>query len=262
MKMQPSEFENAGLMFSYLDTGRDEGGDGRVLIALHAHLMDGQTFAPLAAALEPEWRMIAPDQRGHGYSSHAQSYTRGDYLGDLEALFAHLGMQQAVLLGNSLGGVNAYQFAARHPERVSALVIEDVGAVVSDDISFILPWAGVFATREELANQIGARFAPYFEDSFRQIENGWRLAFEPSEMVESQRWLCGDHWQDWLATDCPALLVRGRDSRVTTAEELEEMARRRPNTALVTLDGGHVPHKECPEEFNRAVLRFLTSLQV
>ncbi len=50
--------------------------------------------------------------------------------------------RRSCILGNSLGGVNAYQFAARHPERVKALIIEDIGAVVTDDISFVLSLAG------------------------------------------------------------------------------------------------------------------------
>jgi pimeloyl-ACP methyl ester carboxylesterase len=132
--------------------------------------------------------------------------------------------------------------------------------MITDDISFILPWEGTFATREDLVNRVGARFAPYFEDSFRHTSTGWKLAFEPREMLESQRNLCGDHWQDWLATDCPALLIRGRESRVTSAEHMEQMARRRPNTTLVSLNGGHVLHVETPIEFISTVRTFLENL--
>ena len=122
-------------------------------MALHAHVMEASTFAPLAVALAPDWRLVALDQRGHGYSDHAASYTRDDYLGDLEAFFEHLKLQEAIVLGNSLGGLNAYQFAARHPEKVPDLVIEDIGAEVYDDLSFVLAWEGRFATRELLAER-------------------------------------------------------------------------------------------------------------
>ena len=79
-----------------------------------------------------------------------------------------------MLLGNSLGGVNAYQFAARHPERVRALVIEDIGTEIGDDTDFALAWVGIFKTREELAERIGPRISPYLEDSFRQTQDGWQ----------------------------------------------------------------------------------------
>lgn len=219
-----------GLTFSYLDSGGDE----RVLVALHAHWMEGLTFAPLAAALAPEWRVVALDQRGHGHSDHAPTSTRDDYVGDIAALFEHLGLKDAVVLGNSLGGVNGYTFAARQAARVSALIIEDIGAEESadTDFSFVLAWQGTFAMRQELDERVGPRYLPYFQDSFRQTPGGWKLAFDPQEMVVSQRLLAGDHWADWLASRCPALLIRGLQSRVTTPAHVEQMAARRPNTRL------------------------------
>lgn len=254
--MPRREFHHDGLRFSYLDAG----GDGRVLIALHAHLMEAVTFAPLAAALAPEWRVVALDQRGHGYSDHAPSYTRDDDVCDLEAFLEHLSVHAVVLLGNSLGGVNAYQFAARHPEKIRGLIIEDIGAEVWDDLSFVLAWEGQFTTREALAEHVGSRFLPYLEDSFRKTPAGWGLAFDPRDIVASGKCLPGDHWQDWLATECPALLLRGRDSRVTTQASVEQMASRRPNTHLKILDGGHVLHLDNPAGFTNAVKEFLQEL--
>ena len=71
-------FRSGGLTLSYLDAG----GDGPVLIALHAHMMTALSFEPLAQALWPDWRVIALDQRSHGHSDHAASYSRDDYIGD------------------------------------------------------------------------------------------------------------------------------------------------------------------------------------
>lgn len=254
--MQRHRFKHKGLTFSYLDAG----GDGRALVALHAHWMEGQTFAPLAEALAPTWRVIAPDQRGHGQSDHAPTYTRDDYLDDLSALFTHLALWEAVLLGNSLGGVNAYQFAARHPERVRALIIEDIGVEIADDTSFALTWGGLYRTREDLVQRVGPRLVPYLQDSFREAEDGWRLAFDPQDTVASQDCLNGNHWQDWLATNCPALLVRGMDSRVTSQAQLEQMALRRPNTHMKSLKGGHVVHMDNTIEFTDTVIEFLQSI--
>ena len=254
--MERCAFSRDGLRFSYLDAG----GRGRPLVALHAHVMEATTFAPLAKLLAPEWRVIALDQRGHGHSDHAPSYTRTDYLLDLDALFDHLHLNDAVLLGNSLGGINAYQFAARHPEMIRGLIIEDIGVVISDEPSFVLAWEGVFPTREALAECIGPRFAPYLEDSFRKTSTGWKLAFEPKEIVASGKCTNGDHWHDWLSTDCPALLLRGRDSRVTTQAECEQMTSRRPNTRLAELDGSHILHYENPTAFGDVVKKFLRAL--
>jgi len=255
--MKRYQIQHNGLTLSYLDSA----GDGQPLVALHAHWMEGQTFAPLAAQLAPAWRVIALDQRGHGYSDHAPSYTRDDYLGDVAALFEHLGLEEAVILGNSLGGVNAYQFAARHPKRVNALIIEDIGVGESGDTDFVLAWQGNFVTRDELAVRVGPRYLPYLEDSFRQTPTGWKLAFDPRDMVVSQSNMKGDHWADWLASVCPALVIRGRESKVTTASHMEEMAARRPNTRLRTLQGGHVVHFDNLAGFTETVKTFLRNPQ-
>jgi len=255
MPLTRHQFHHQGLTFSYLDAG----GDGKELIALHAHWMEGLTFAPLAEALFPEWRVIALDQRGHGYSDHALTYTREDEIGDVEALFQHLRIRSAVLLGNSVGAVNAFQFAARHPDSARGLIIEDMGVDVNSDLSFSLPWGGTFPTKEALASRIGPRMLPYLEDSIRHTVDGWKLAFDPQEAVVSQQHLNGDHWTDWLATDCPALIIRGSESKVTTASEAEQMAARRPNTRLVTLRGSHVLHVDDPGGFTKAVKEFLSA---
>ena len=254
--MTRSQFQHDGLTLSYLDTG----GEGQTLIALHALWMEAATYTRFAVALSPGWRVIGLDQRGHGHSDHAPGYTREDYIGDILALFEYVGLDNAILLGNSLGGVNAYQFAAWHPERVKALVIEDIGAAPDADASFVLAWEGTFPSREALEEHIGQRLAPYVLDSFRSTPNGWRLAFEPREMLESQLQLNGDYWADWLATRCPALLIRGRESRITTQDHCEQMAARRPNTRLVTLDGGHVVHQDNPSGFADTVREYLHDL--
>lgn len=254
--MQRFCFQSQGLTLSYLDSG----GNGEVLIALHAHMMEAATFIPLSSALTPGWRLIALDQRGHGYSDHASSYTRNDYINDLSAFFEHLKIEKSVLLGNSLGGVNAYQFAARFPNRVDGLIIEDIETEIISDMSFCIAWQGVFSTREELENRIGPRFLPYFHDSIRQVACGWRLAFEPADMLASEQAVNGNHSNDWLATNCPTLLLRGRESRVTTHEKMKDMAARRSNTKFLELDGGHVIHADNPKGFADALIIFLQKL--
>lgn len=254
--MRRLSFKRDGLRLSYLDAG----GDGHALIALHSHWLEASTFEALAEAMAPEWRVIALDQRGHGYSDHALSYTRNDYLEDLRAFFAHLKLNEAVVLGNSLGGVNAYQFAARHPALVQGLIIEDIGVEIADDTSFAMAWEGTFPTQAELTERIGQRFLPYLRNSIREEPGGWRLAFEPREMVSSQSYINGNHWDDWLASSCPVLLLRGKQSRVTDQQHMELMAARRPNTRLSCLEGGHVLHMDSPEAFTEIVKVFLNEI--
>ncbi|MEU9721074.1 alpha/beta hydrolase [Streptomyces sp. NPDC047976] len=251
-----SELTIDGRRLSYLDFG----GTGRPLVALHGHLSEGATFAALARALGPEWRVIAPDQRGQGESDRATDYTREGYLSDIRALLDHLGLERVVLLGHSLGAVNAYQFAARHPERVSALVNAEGPAALgldgSNPLAFLLQLPYEAPTREALVASLGPA-APYFSDRLRENADGsWRLPFHPREMHDSEHHVHGDHWADWTASTCPALLVRGTRG-VIPADQARAMTERRPGTALTELDTDHFVYTAEPEAFAAAVGRFL-----
>ncbi|MFK4149894.1 alpha/beta fold hydrolase [Streptomyces sp. NPDC004065] len=241
-----------GRRLSYLDFG----GPGRPLLALHGHFNEGRTFTHLARALFPDWRVVAPDQRGHGFSDRGPDFSREGYVRDAAALIAHLGLERPVVLGHSLGGVNAYQLAARYPDRISALVVEDVGAEIDDDLSFCLAWPRRAPTRTALIEQLGDA-ARYLTDALREYPDGWGLAFRPEDMVTSVGQVNGDHWDDWLAGDCPALLVHGTRSDTLTAEHAKEMAARRPHTQLVELATGHTVHETDPTGFAAAVRAFL-----
>ncbi|SPE47623.1 Tropinesterase [Streptomyces netropsis] len=246
-------FMVGGRTLSYLDFG----GPGRPLLALHGHYNEASAFAPLAAALAPRWRVIALDQRGHGESDRAPRYERGDYIADVAAFHRHLDVGPVAVLGHSLGGVNAYQFAARHADRVSALIVEDIGAVVDCDWSFTTRLPGVAPSREALAAALGAA-APYLECSFRRTDRGWGFSFDIADTVASQKALNGDHWNDWISVTCPTLLVHGTRSDELAAGHAREMVARRAGVIRrVELSAGHVVHHDAPDAFADAVTAFL-----
>ncbi|MFJ8473231.1 alpha/beta fold hydrolase [Kitasatospora sp. NPDC094011] len=245
-----------GRTLSYLDFG----GTGRPLLALHGHLSEGAVWARLAAGLGDEWRVIAPDQRGQGESDRAADYSREGYLADIEALLDHLGLETAVLLGHSLGGINAYQFAARHPERVEAIVDVEAPLVLGLDgphpLAFLLGLQYDAPSRDELVAALGPA-APYFADRLRETaEGGWRLPFHPKDMYDSEELVHGDHWADWTATTCPALLVRATAGAIP-AEQAAEAVTRRPGTVAVELAGDHLLPITAADELTAVVKEFL-----
>ncbi|WP_318783858.1 alpha/beta hydrolase [Streptomyces spectabilis] len=202
---------------------------------------------------------MALDQRGHSRSDRAEDYSRRGYVDDAAAALRHLGLTDVVVLGHSLGGVNAYQLAARHPHLVRALVVEDIGAEPDGDLSFCRGWPRRAPTRAALLRRLGAS-GPYVSGAIREYADGWGLTFRPQDMVTSQTALNGDHWDDWLGSDCPALLIRGCRSRVLDAGQARAMARRRARVQLVELDTGHTVHETDPEGFAGAVRAFLAGL--
>ncbi|TKK90453.1 alpha/beta hydrolase [Herbidospora galbida] len=234
----------AGRRLSYLDFG----GEGRVLFALHGHFGEARAFTRLARDLGPEWRVIALDQRGHGFSDRPPDFSRAGYVTDAASVLARLDLGPVVVLGHSLGGVTAFQVAARHPHLVSALVIEDIGPVVDDDLSYALTWPKRSPTRAALLAALGPS-APHVDDAIREFPDGWGLAFHTEDMVASQRELNGDHWDDWLAGTCPALVVHGTKSTVLSHDLAAEMTARRPDTRLARLDTGHAVRQTDPVGF-------------
>ncbi|MFC8127502.1 alpha/beta fold hydrolase [Streptomyces sp. NPDC057302] len=259
MNATRSELVIDGRRLSYLDFG----GPGRPLVALHGHLSEGATFAALAQALRPQWRVIAPDQRGQGESDRAADYSRAGYLADLQALLDHLELASVVLLGHSLGGINAYQFAARHPERVTALVNAEgptaLGLDGRNPFAFLLNLPYQAATREALVEGLGPA-APHFSDRLREnADHTWRLPFHPVEMYESEEQIHGDHWSDWTATSCPALLIHATRG-VVPPEQIKEMIGRRPGTTEAEIDADHLLYTTAPGPFAAAVRAFLSTL--
>nr|WP_184929618.1 alpha/beta hydrolase [Saccharothrix ecbatanensis] len=248
-------FTAEGRRLSFLDYG----GRGAPLLALHGHYNEASVFAPLAEALGPRWRVLALDQRGHGESDRAPAYGRDGYVADVAAFHRHVGVGPAAVLGHSLGGVNAYQYAARHPGQVTALIVEDIGAVVDCDWGFTLRLPRRAPTREALAAATGPA-APYLAGSFRRRRDGWGFSFDIDHTVRSQKALNGDHWDDWAAVACPTLLVRGARSDELSAGHAQQMIARRAGCArLAELPTGHVVHHDAPDQFADLVRGFLSS---
>ncbi|MEX2981257.1 alpha/beta fold hydrolase [Streptomyces sp. C36] len=238
----------------------DFGGSGLPVLAFHGHYNEGSVFAPLAEALAPRWRVIALDQRGHGESDCAPSYQRDEYVADIAAFHRHLGLGPVPVLGHSLGGVNAYQYAVRHADQVTALIVEDIGAVVNADWSLATRLPRKAPSHQALASALGS-LAPYLERSFRRLGDGWGYSFDIDHMVLSHKALTGDYWSDWESVTCPTLLIRGRDSVVLMQDHAREMIARRVGRAqLVELPAGHVVHCDAPDQFAAAVRTFLSQL--
>ncbi|WP_405365264.1 alpha/beta fold hydrolase [Kitasatospora sp. NBC_00039] len=256
-----SDLDLGGRRLSYVDFG----GPGRPLLALHGHLSEGQGFAGVARELGPEWRVIAPDLRGHGDSDRTPEYTREGYLADVVALLEHLGLGPVPVLGHSGGAITAYQLAARHPHLVSALINEEGAAALSTEgpspLAFVLGFPYTAPSREELLASLGPVFGPMFGTRLRELpDGGWRLPFHPQDTVDSETLVHGDHWAEWLATDCPALLVAGSRMPCLDADLAKAMADRRPRTRLVFLDTDHFAHDGDPAGFGTAVREFLATL--
>jgi pimeloyl-ACP methyl ester carboxylesterase len=173
---QPTErWADVGdLRIRYLDWG----GDGPLLVALHGLASSCHWYDVIAPLLSQQFRIVAPDQRGHGKTTQATSGYDWDTLSmDVFGLMDQLGIGRAAVMGHSWGGHVASSLAAHQPERVSRLVMID-GGLIDARVSPDGTWEGfsgrlrprdVSGTREEFLDRLSSQLADCWSDDLKRI---------------------------------------------------------------------------------------------
>src|SRR5262245_52947816 len=104
-------------------------GEGRPLLLLHGAYMSVDSMRPLLSGLAQTRRVIAADLRGHGRTGDVEGPITYELMADDTAgLMDHLGIDEADVVGFSMGAATALQLAIRHPERVRRLVAASVSS--------------------------------------------------------------------------------------------------------------------------------------
>ncbi|WP_374000745.1 alpha/beta fold hydrolase [Bdellovibrio bacteriovorus] len=253
--------------------------DGRKWVFVHGLMGYGQNWRKIIQGLETTERCLAFDQRGHGRSFQpAEGYGPEDYADDLKMIVDELGWDQFVLVGHSMGGRNVMNFASRFPERVSQLVIEDIGPEANPQAheyyEYLLNLVPApFATRAEAKRYFFEDFvktaktredilvmANYFYSNMTEQPNGtvdWR--FSKKGIIDSV--LLGrtdERWDEVKSLKMPTLLVRGANSKELSQENYDKMLASNPMIKGVVIPGaGHWVHSDQPQAFTEALKMFV-----
>lgn len=250
------------------------------VVMMHGIRGYSETFAGVAASLQPDFRVIAFDQRGRGQSDwdpHWDYYT-DTYVKDLALLVDQLALPRFDLLGHSMGGINALVYAAQQPGRVRRLVIEDAGPGAFERS------AGAARIRKELATT-----PSHFEGWEQATEFMRALRPSVSEAARQQRLqqmlkpMAGGQWT-WRydhagivstrlnpdpsrvvdlrpsvhAIACPTLVIRGGRSDYLQPDMVNQMLALNPLLQSIDIeDAGHYIHDDQPARFNQVVRQFL-----
>ena len=156
----------------------DWGGSGTPLLALHGLASSANWYDIVAPLLRDRFRIVAPDQRGHGQTTNAPTcYDWRTLCSDLVGLLDELELDSVSLMGHSWGGNVAINFAANHPARVKNLVMIDGGYLNGR----LLPnatfetWAhrvrprDVSGNREEFLDRLRAQMGPIWSSELERI---------------------------------------------------------------------------------------------
>jgi pimeloyl-ACP methyl ester carboxylesterase len=250
---------------------RDFGGPGPPVVFLHGLAGHAGEWDTTAEPMRGRYRVVALDQRGHGASERRPAdVSRAAYVADVVAVIGELGLEDAIVVGQSLGGHTAMLVAAARPDLVRALVMVEAGPggpgpdLPRDIEKWLASWPVPFASRTAAAEFFGGGLAGSgWAAGLEERGDGWWPRFERQLMVRSLLEISRrSFWQEWEQVRCPALVVLA-ESGFIPAGEAREMARSRPGTVMVAVPGaGHDVHLEKPEMVRTAITDFLKVLRV
>lgn len=243
------------------------GDKGPAVLLIHGLFGDLDNLKRLGRDLEDDFKVIVMDCRNHGDSFHSDQMSYAAMAKDVEALLDHLNLAKVSIVGHSMGGKLAMEFALAHADRVQALVIADVAPVAYDarhrhilDALENIDLSQVQSRQDadkQLAQAIDERGVRQFLLKNLQRENDayqWRLNLP---VIDS----CYEDISGSVREgnyDGPVLFVKGGDSNYLTEAHRDAVSSRFNDVDIKIIEGtGHWLHAEKPRIFNRLVRSFL-----
>src|SRR5215211_3005084 len=249
-------------------------GSGPLVVLLHGIAGTADTWAPVAQALAQRHTVLAPDLLGHGESAKPRGdYSLGAYASGVRDLVAALGHDRATVVGHSLGGGIAMQFAYQYPQRVERLVLISSGGL-GREVHALLRAATLPGSELALAvlgggwvrsaggavasalGRVGLRagedLAGVAAGSASLGDAGARAAFVHTARAAidagGQRVSATDRL--YLAAELPTLVAWGERDPIIPVEHGRAAHAAMPGSRLEVFAGaGHFPHLDDPARF-------------
>jgi pimeloyl-ACP methyl ester carboxylesterase len=268
------------------DIGYRTVGEGPVVLLIHGMAGSSETWDPILDPLSRSQTVLAPDLLGHGGSAKPRGdYSLGALASGLRDLLDALGHDRATIVGHSLGGGVAMQFAYQFPERCDRLVLVSAGGLGKEvspllralslpGAEFVLSLGCAPGIRDAGANvgrwfaKVGLRPAPAASQIWRSYSSltdaETRTAFFHTLRsvidIGGQRVSAVDRL--YLAALLPTLIVWGDRDRIIPIEHARAAHEAMPGSRLEIFPGaGHYPHRDDPERFAEVLSEFVRSTE-
>jgi pimeloyl-ACP methyl ester carboxylesterase len=244
-------------------------GQGQPLILLHGLFGSSNNWGAVAKHFSQYFQVICVDLRNHGSSPYSESQTYDDMSQDIAELCDALNLNTIHLLGHSLGGKVAMQFATQYPQRVDELVIVDmamrayadahthlINAMLAVELSTISSRSEVdLALRQSIDLAMVRHFL-----LMNLVKVGdqltWRinLAALKANYSAMQQAVCAP-----TLYDKPCLIIRGEHSDYVSDDDIKHIKAHFTQAQFASLPTGHWVHAEQPQAFIALVEKFLRS---
>lgn len=242
-------------------------GEGYPLILLHGLFGSGDNWGVIAKHFCQQYQVISVDLRNHGRSPHHASQTYEDMAVDLIELCDSLNLDKIYLLGHSLGGKVAMQFASQFPNRIDKLIVVDmamraypdththlIDAMLSVDISSMQTRSAVdLALSSSIEDKMVRQFL-----LMNLVKSGERLAWRLNLTALKNNYATLQQAVRTSAKyDKPSLFVRGQWSDYVSDDDVEQIKTRFTKAQFASLPTAHWVHAEQPQAFIEVVAQFL-----
>jgi esterase len=246
-------------------------GRGEPLIILHGLFGSLNNWSTLGKKLGEEYAVYLVDQRNHGRSPHDRVHTYQAMAGDLLEFYSDQGLSSASLIGHSMGGKTAMEFALAHPDAVRRLVVVDMPpramGARHDDILEALTSLQLeqFSSREHIDDALKERLPDqavrqFLLTNLKREENGrysWKMNLDAllTNYHEINRGI-----ENGRRFNGPVLFLKGGRSPYLTDKDTPAITALFPKAKFQSIPGaGHWVHAEAPDEFLRIVREFISS---
>ncbi len=251
-----------------------ERGAGTPLLCVHGFPLSHAMWQKQLDGLSDAFRVIAVDLRGFGQSElgtpENDRLTMEQLADDLPVLLDRLGVTEPIVLcGLSMGGYVAWQFARKHRARLRSLIQCDTRAIGDTPegvanrerlAAMVLEKGAEVVSTAMLPNLFAAIATPQQQAAIAQMRDIIH-ATRPETIAAALRGMAvRPDVRDWLPQcDVPTLLICGVDDKISTVNEMREIAAAMPNARLVIVpEAGHMAPLENPTVVNAAVRDFMT----
>ena len=247
-----------------------EYGSGPPLLILHGLFGSFDNWHTLVRRFAAHRHVFALDQRNHGRSPHSPVFSYVAMAEDLRKFLDDRNLERVAVLGHSMGGKTAMQFAVTYPRRVSRLVVVDISPQAygrrHDEILEALCDLDLkgLRTRADADKALSARIESPAVRQFllkslkREVDGtfGWKMNLP---VIRDRYEEVNVGLQGEGAFDGPALFVRGTRSPYLSRSDVDAGRRWFPQAQVSEIDSGHWVHAEQPDAFFAAVEKFLSA---